>query len=81
MPRLNFRTNGRRERMPDFTITNHGNIYLLTPRKPRATGWINEHLQLEGWQWFGPSAVIDQHYIGTIIDAIRNDGLSWRGVL
>lgn len=60
----------------DFTATNHGSIILLTPVTDEANTWVNEHLQVEGWQTLGTSIAIEPRYFDDIVEGIRNDGLT-----
>jgi len=60
----------------DFKVTYHGSVSRLVPLTDLAKEWVEEHLQLEDWQWMGPAIVIDTRYIGDIIDGIIDDGLA-----
>jgi len=61
--------------MADFTLTNHGSIYLLTPHTDAAEAWIGEHIP-EDAQTLGPSVAIEWRYVSDIADGIEADGLS-----
>lgn len=60
----------------DFTASNHGSIILLTPKTEAAHAWVNENLQVEGWQTLGSSIAIEPRYFGDIVEGIRHDGLT-----
>lgn len=59
----------------DFTIANHGSIFLLMPRTAAAKAWVAEHLP-EDAATFGPSTVIEHRYIADIASGIVEDGLT-----
>lgn len=61
--------------MADFTITNHGTIYLLRPFTDEAHEWVKEHLP-DGVMSFAGAVVVDQHHLGDIVTGIRDDGLT-----
>lgn len=60
----------------DFTVSHHGNVIMVTPVSQDAKDWTAENVQLEGWQWIGPSFAVDQHCIDDLVDGIRADGLN-----
>jgi len=44
----------------DFTVENHGSIFLLQPHTADAQGWIDENLpDLESWQFHGSAVSVD----------------------
>lgn len=60
--------------MSDFTVHNHGTIFLLEPHTPAASRWIENHIP-EDAQTFGRSVVIEHPYICDVVDGIRADNL------
>jgi len=58
----------------DFTVENHGSIFLLRPHSDAAREWAKEHLP-EDVQTFGHAYVVEHRYIGDIVAGIVNDGL------
>lgn len=62
--------------MNDFTISNHGSIFMVTPNTPQAQGWVTLSLSLESWQWLGNSFSVEPRYIEDLVQGMRNDGFS-----
>lgn len=60
---------------PDFSVTYHGNVYLLNPLSEGAREWIEQFVDYEPWQRFGRALVVDQHYIADLVAGMANDGL------
>lgn len=58
----------------DFTIDNHGSIFILIPHTDAAKLWIKESLSEERQEW-GGGIVIEHRYIVDIAHAIRHCGL------
>jgi len=60
---------------PDFTVENHGSIFLLQPQNKKAIDWVDEHIgHGNGFQPYSPAIVVEHHYIADIVAGIRNDG-------
>ena len=59
----------------DFVVENHGSIFLLRPRTEAAREWINEHLP-EDATTFAEAVVVEHRYIVSIIDGLKDDGLT-----
>lgn len=59
----------------DFTVENHGTIFLLQPLTPAANSWVDEHLP-EDRMTFGGATVVEHRYIHDIVTGIISDGLS-----
>ena len=60
---------------PDFTVENHGSIFLLQPQNKLAVGWVKKHIgQGNGFQPYFPIIVVEHRYITEIVAGIRNDG-------
>jgi hypothetical protein len=62
--------------MTDFTVENHGSIYLLRPRTDEGQAWIDDNLVVEDYQRLGNSVAVEHRYIGNIVTGIVADGLS-----
>ena len=61
----------------DFLVENHGSIFLLNPRTPAATSWVEEHIGRDnGYQPYYPTVVVEHRYIADIVAGIQNDGLA-----
>lgn len=60
-----------------FTVSGHGNIYLVTPVDRLALQVLAARVPDDA-QWFGRSLVVDQHYISEFVDGLREDGYTVR---
>ena len=60
----------------DVLVENHGSIALLTPVTPDARQWIDEHVQLEGWQWLDCSFACEPRCVDQLIEGMRDYGLT-----
>jgi hypothetical protein len=61
----------------DFTVENHGSIFLLQPHTADAQGSIDENLpDLESWQFHGSAVSVEHRYIVDIVDGIKEEGLT-----
>jgi hypothetical protein len=63
----------------DFDFNDHGSICLLTPLTPKASCWVEDHLDPDGMTWGQCSVVIEPRYVQDILDGIADDGLTVRG--
>jgi hypothetical protein len=50
-------------------------MVLITPVSYVGRQWIDENLQVEGWQWLGRSLAVDKRYAAPIVDGMIGDGL------
>jgi hypothetical protein len=65
----------------DFTVENHGSIFLLRPLNYSGREWIKENIGAEnGYQPYFPTIVVEPRYLEDIIAGIKRDGLvaRWR---
>jgi hypothetical protein len=62
--------------MTDFTVENHGSVFLLQPHTPEATDWVTQNLNVEHWQKFGNAVAVEHRYIVDIVDGVQGDGLT-----
>lgn len=60
--------------MSDFTLENHGSIFLLRPHTVAAERWLNEHMPDDA-QYLGNAVAVEPRYIAAIVEGARNDGL------
>jgi hypothetical protein len=60
---------------PDFTVANHGSIFLLNPLTAEATAWVEENIPGDA-QYFGNAVAVEHRYIDDIVVGIRADGLT-----
>jgi hypothetical protein len=61
--------------MSDFIVHDHGTVALLVPQNHAAKEWIDEHVQVESWQWFAGGIACEPRMIEDIITGIVGDGL------
>lgn len=59
----------------DVIVTNEGTIFLFEPRTEAAREWVREHVQLEGWQWFGPAFCVEHRFALDLAQGMTDDGL------
>ena len=62
---------------PDFSVHNHGTIFLLRPHTERAHNWISEHISHDA-NVFGDAVVVEHRFIADVVSGIRTDGLEVR---
>lgn len=60
----------------DFTVQNEGSIFVLYAKTLPAREWVNENLPDDVTTWGVNGYVVEHRYIMSIIDGIRQDGLS-----
>lgn len=63
----------------DFTVTDHGSIFLLRPNSAEAKAWISDHLQVEQYQMFGEAVAVEHRYIGDILEGVHGADLTFEG--
>jgi hypothetical protein len=59
----------------DIIIENHGSVVLVRPITNTGHKWIDEHVDSEGWQWFGDALAVEPRYVGGLVEGAVNDGL------
>jgi len=65
----------------DFSVENHGTIYLMRPNNDEAADWLEEESQAawmagEDWQFMGRALVVEPRYLSNIVYLIEDYG--WR---
>jgi hypothetical protein len=60
---------------PDFTVDDHGTIFLVTPITTIAREWVEQHLFLEGWQWLGGGFAVEHRFVAGLVEGMVGDGL------
>lgn len=60
---------------PDVLVENHGTIFMFTPMTPAARAWVEEHVQLESWQWLGGSFSVEHRFAQNLAQGMMADGL------
>jgi hypothetical protein len=66
------------EYQPDFTVSDHGSIFLLSPLTEEAHAWAQEFLPEDTPMW-GASYAIEHRYIDPIIEGIEDAVLIVQG--
>ena len=61
--------------MADVLIENHGSVALFTPMTLDAHRWIDEHVEIEPWQWIGGSIACEPGCLDQLIEGIQESGL------
>jgi hypothetical protein len=61
----------------DFSVSNHGSIFLLEPHTDAAIDWVADHLPAEALT-FGDAVVVEHRFISDIVTGIQADGLAVR---
>lgn len=60
--------------LTDIRIEDHGSIVSFTPKSDACKEWIDQNVQLEAWQWLGPSFGVDHSYADNLIDGLQAEG-------
>ena len=60
---------------PDFEVSAHSSIYILTPLTPAARDWAAEFLPEDAQRWAG-GVCVEWRFIADIVEGARRDGLS-----
>jgi hypothetical protein len=61
----------------DFTVENHGSIFILQPMSQAALDWVEDNLHPDHQTWAG-GVVVEHRYIEDIVVGIQADGLEVR---
>jgi hypothetical protein len=59
----------------DFSLENHGSIFLLRPITARAVEWVEAHIGRNGFQPYWPTVLIEHRSVESVVDGIQADGL------
>ena len=51
-------------------------MHLIQPKTELARQWIDENIHAEPWQWLGNNLAVDHRYIESIVEAMREAGLT-----
>ena len=64
----------------DFTLENHGSLFLLRPLTSAAKNWMNDHLPMDSpeTQFWDDAIVIEPRYAAPIVEGIVGDRLVLR---
>lgn len=59
--------------MSDYTIENHGTIFLVRPQSDAARQHLLDHTPEEA-QWFGDALVVEHRYAFDLATQLQTDG-------
>jgi len=59
----------------DVAILDQGSLIGFLPKTKAAADWFQEHVESEGWQWFGPVLWVDHRNANDLIIGISNADL------
>jgi len=59
----------------DFTLSDQGSIFILTPIGEAGTDWLAENIGDDA-MYLGTGLVIEHRYVSDIVEGIQNDGLT-----
>ena len=62
----------------DFTVENHGSIFLLTPQNELAFAWADLHIDAQGQSIGQRTIAVEHRYIRDIVDGAIADGFTVR---
>jgi hypothetical protein len=62
-------------RNPDVRVSNLGTIFLFTPLTEEGKAWMDENVEDDAHQYFGPSLVVEHRFARDLADGMVNDGL------
>lgn len=70
-------TNTHRKSKPksDFSISDHGSIYILVPNSIQAIAWCEDHMPNDAQIWFN-GYVIEHRFIQDIINNLVEGGFT-----
>jgi hypothetical protein len=60
----------------DFTVSDHGTIFLVQPNTAAGRQWVEDHIPSDATFW-GEAVVVEHRFIGDIISGFRLEGLGW----
>jgi hypothetical protein len=63
----------------DFRVTYHGTITTITPLSDVCREWVEDNVDIEPWQRFGPSIAIEPRYVEQLAEAMIGEGLVIEG--
>jgi len=59
----------------DVEVSNQGSIVMIRPVSKAAKDWVDEKVQLEGWQWMGGAFACEPRMVENLVDGMTGDGL------
>lgn len=60
----------------DFSVSNEGSIFILSPLSAAGRDWVEENLPVDAMKWAG-GTVVEHRFINDILEGIQNEGLSF----
>lgn len=60
--------------MIDFTIADHGSLFLIRPVSKAARQWLDENVVAEPWQWLGGALAVDHRFARDILAELVDAG-------
>lgn len=58
---------------PDFTVSDHGSLLIITPLNSEARSHLEEHISPEAL-WYAGGVVVEPRYIDTLCDRLIAEG-------
>ena len=68
------RESAGRDPKADFSVRNHGSLFLVTPISAAAFRWLSENVQGDV-VWFGDSLPVEPRYIDSLVLGMEDAGL------
>lgn len=60
----------------DVIVSNEGSLFTFTLKTSAARAWVEENVQLEGWQWLGTRTfAVDHRYADQLAAGMQDAGL------
>lgn len=64
------------KKIRDVSVENlGGSIVFVRPLTDAAREWVNEHVELESWQWMGGAFAVEPRMLEYLLDGMIEDGL------
>lgn len=64
---------------PDFEVTWHGSLVLVTPATPEADAHLRAHVDAEA-QWFGGALAVEPRFLDDLVAGLQDAGYTVTGV-
>lgn len=62
--------------MTDLQVSDHGTIFILTPKTDLGRTWIKEHLPSDHLNWGRDGVVVEHRFIADIVNGAQQDELT-----
>jgi hypothetical protein len=60
---------------PDFTVEDHGSVFILQPTTDAASAWIDEHIDPLAMRWGKAGLVVEAFYVRDLVARLEQAGL------